>query len=188
MTVLFALQWEIPYAKIELVVATANKVQKNEEEYIMFENPGGKVKGLALGAFILESLSALITGIVLWEDIEGLALLVILGGVLVAYVTAILFYAFGEMVEATAHTRDLLLKAEKREMEKAKPIFASQAPVMKPAVSTPPPTQKSVILTEAKAEPDQNDANRIVCSACGTSQRKERRICFQCGAKLTKEG
>ena len=89
----------------------------------MFENPGGKVKGLALGAFILESLSAFITGIVLWEDIEGLALLVILGGVLVAYVTAILFYAFGEMVEATVQTRDLLLKAEERneKIPKARP-------------------------------------------------------------------
>lgn len=157
----------------------------------MFENPGGKVKGLALGAFILESLSAFITGIVLWEDIEGLALLVILGGVMVAYVTAILFYAFGEMVEATAQTRDLLLKAEERNEKIPKARPAAQQPEKPVSVAVPTPNSVKPAMVQPKtvvAEAKPVDENMIACSACGTVQRKNRNICFQCGAKLTKEG
>ena len=70
----------------------------------MFENPGGKLKGLALGLFIIEVIAAVIGGLACWigmGDVEGFFAFVgiIAGGIGVAYVSAIGIYAFGELVE-----------------------------------------------------------------------------------------
>ena len=102
----------------------------------MFENPGGKIKGLAVASVVVEALGSFIMGIVLWEDLEALALLIMLGGILVAYATALLLYGFGELVESTAQTRDLLLEAGEWEekLPKARPAVQKTE---KPALLSP---------------------------------------------------
>ena len=157
----------------------------------MFENPGGKIKGLAVAAFAVEALGSFITGIVLWEDLGALALLIMLGGILVAYVTALLFYGFGELIESSTQSRDLLLAGEEREKEKSKQAFDPQPAVKKPApVAAPSPNAVKPAMVQPKtvvAEAKPVDENMIACGACGTVQRKNRNICFNCGVSLQKD-
>lgn len=156
----------------------------------MFENPGGKIKGLAVASFVVEALGSFIMGIVLWEDLEALALLIMLGGILVAYATALLLYGFGELVESTAQTRDLILKAGEWEekLPKARPAVQKTEKPVPVAASTPNSVKPAMVQTKTiVAEPKPVDEDMIACGACGTIQRKNRRICFSCGTMLKKE-
>lgn len=65
----------------------------------MFDNIGGKIKGLAKVLFWLQVIAAVIVGIVLVEDTEGLSLLFALAGVPVAWISAWFLYGFGEIID-----------------------------------------------------------------------------------------
>ena len=66
----------------------------------MYENIGKKIKVLAQAIFILESIAAVITGIVLWIDIEeGWCAIVLFGGPVVALLSSWLLYGFGELID-----------------------------------------------------------------------------------------
>ena len=65
----------------------------------MFDNIGGKIKGLAKVLFGLEVISSVIVGLVLVEDTEGLSLLFAIAGVLVAWISAWFIYGFGEIID-----------------------------------------------------------------------------------------
>ncbi len=68
----------------------------------MYDNIGGKIKGLAKATFIVEAIAAVITGIALMatdEDLIGYGLLVMLLGPIVAWVSSWLLYAYGELVD-----------------------------------------------------------------------------------------
>ncbi len=68
----------------------------------MYDNIGGKIKGLAKTMFIVEAIGAIITGLVLLsidEDLIGYGLLTLVCGPIVAWVGSWLLYAFGELVE-----------------------------------------------------------------------------------------
>ena len=65
----------------------------------MFDNIGGKIKGLAKVLFWLEAIASVIVGLVLVEDTEGLSLLLAIAGVLVAWVSAWFLYGFGEIID-----------------------------------------------------------------------------------------
>ena len=84
----------------------------------MFYNISGKIKGLAIGAFIAETIGALITGICLWADwgdVEGfmMFLAVGVGGCLVALCSSWLIYGFGELIENTGATVTQLKSIDK---------------------------------------------------------------------------
>ena len=71
----------------------------------LYENIGGKIKGLAKWAFIIEAIGSIITGIVLISadsDLGLYGLLTIFFGPVVAFVSTWILYAFGELVENTA--------------------------------------------------------------------------------------
>ena len=71
----------------------------------MFENIGGKIKGLAQIFFFLEAVVAIILGFFVCSINEGLVFLgvvVMFVGPLVAWVSAWLLYGFGELIENTA--------------------------------------------------------------------------------------
>ncbi len=75
----------------------------------MFNNIGAKIKGLAIGTFIVETLGALITGICLWADwgdTEGFLLFLAIGvgGSLVAWISSWFIYGYGELIENTGNT------------------------------------------------------------------------------------
>jgi hypothetical protein len=66
----------------------------------VYENIGKKIKVLAQAIFILESIAAVITGIVLWIDIEeGWCATVLFGGPVVAWISSWLLYGFGELID-----------------------------------------------------------------------------------------
>ena len=66
----------------------------------MYDNIGGKIKGLAKATFIVEAIAAVITGIVLWIDTGELQYaLILFCGPIVAWVSSWLLYGFGEIID-----------------------------------------------------------------------------------------
>lgn len=68
----------------------------------MYDNIGGKIKGLAKATFIVEAIAAVITGIALMasdEDMIPVGLLVMVVGPIVTWVSSWLLYGFGELVD-----------------------------------------------------------------------------------------
>jgi hypothetical protein len=82
----------------------------------VYENIGKKIKVLAQVIFILESIAAVITGIVLWIDIEeGWCAIVLFGGPVVAWISSWLLYGFGELIDKVCdierNTRGVTIKS-----------------------------------------------------------------------------
>ena len=70
----------------------------------MYNNIGGKIKGLAKAVFIVGAIAAVIMGIALMasnEDMTPIGLLVMAVGPLVAWVSSWLLYGFGELIDKT---------------------------------------------------------------------------------------
>ena len=68
----------------------------------MYNNIGGKIKGLAKASFIVAAIAAVITGIALMatdEDLILYGLLVMVVGPIVAWVSSWLLYGFGELID-----------------------------------------------------------------------------------------
>ena len=66
----------------------------------MYDNIGGKIKGLAKATFIVEAIASVIAGIALWIDTEeGWCALILFCGPIVAWVSAWLLYGFGEIID-----------------------------------------------------------------------------------------
>ena len=65
----------------------------------MFDNIGGKIKGLAKVLFWLEAIAAVIVGLVLVESTDCLSLLYAIVAVLVAWISAWFLYGFGEIID-----------------------------------------------------------------------------------------
>ena len=87
----------------------------------MFDDCGDKLKGFAMGYFVLCCISAVIGGIaVMVEDMFFLGLCIILGGIAVSYITALVIAAFGDLVttsEATARNTAALLQSKENPKE-----------------------------------------------------------------------
>ena len=67
----------------------------------MYDNIGGKIKGLAKASFIVATIAEVITGIALMaadEDLILYGLLVMVVGPIVAWVSSWLLYGFGELI------------------------------------------------------------------------------------------
>ena len=68
----------------------------------MYDNIGGKIKGLAKASFIVAAIAEVITGIALMATDEDLILygfLVMVVGPIVAWVSSWLLYGFGELID-----------------------------------------------------------------------------------------
>ena len=68
----------------------------------MYDNIGGKIKGLAKAVFIIEAITAVIMGFVLIAtdvDMIPFGLLVMIVGSLVAWVSSWLLYGFGQLID-----------------------------------------------------------------------------------------
>lgn len=72
----------------------------------MFENPGSKVKSIAVIWFWLIAIGSFIVGIIIMLDTDGLiGASILFGGILFGYLSALGLYAFGELVENSTETR-----------------------------------------------------------------------------------
>lgn len=71
----------------------------------MFDNIGGKIKGLAKAIFIIATIIFIIAGLVMLSDggdtamITGIVTIIV--GPLAAWVSSWLLYGFGELIEKT---------------------------------------------------------------------------------------
>ena len=68
----------------------------------MYDNIGGKIKGLAKASFIVAAIAEVITGIALMatnEDLIAYGLLVMFVGPIVAWISSWLLYGFGQLIE-----------------------------------------------------------------------------------------
>ena len=142
---------------------------------------------------------ALISGLIVAVKLESFLLFIYF------LVPAVLFNIFAasyaEMLEATAESRELI----ERIANNAQKRGADTPPVA--AVHTGKQTfmahneehKKAVVQTNkdavASQKPEENIAeftvdpanpDFIVCCKCGTSQRSNRAVCFECGAKFVK--
>ena len=68
----------------------------------MYNNIGGKIKGLAIATFIVAAIAAVITGIVLMcidEDLILYGVLTLILGPVLAWISSWLLYGFGELID-----------------------------------------------------------------------------------------
>ena len=86
----------------------------------MYKNIGKKIKGLAKATFIVEAISAVITGMILgivwysWGEYEGafVALGIMVGGPIIAWVSTWILYGFGELIDKTSKISDKICPEE----------------------------------------------------------------------------
>ena len=104
----------------------------------MYDNIGGKIKGLAKTMFIVEAIGAVIMGIALLttdDDFILAGLLTLFCGPIVAWIGSWILYAFGELVEDVRDIRDL--KCLNKEQPKTKSIVMQN---MESSKQEPKPT------------------------------------------------
>ena len=67
---------------------------------ILYENVGGKIKRWAIWIFIVEAISAIVTGLsLIMNDDSAIGFLLLICGPIAAWVGSWLLYAFGQLVE-----------------------------------------------------------------------------------------
>lgn len=85
----------------------------------MFDNVGEKIKGMARFVFIAGIVASAIGAIVLWANNNSYTptvlsgILVLVSGTISSWITAILVYGFGELIESTQDIRRTLKGTEK---------------------------------------------------------------------------
>ena len=93
----------------------------------MYDNIGSKIKGLAKGTFIVETLAAVITGIILWTDGDELwGPLVLFCGPIVAWISSWLLYGFGELICETSSAKEELMEINRNIYIMAEPMIAKK--------------------------------------------------------------
>ena len=138
----------------------------------MFNNPGGKIKGLAkviywimLIIYIIGGIGLIIAGINQGGSESALfivgGVLVIGVGILFAWLSVLFMYAFGSLVE------DVMLI---RERNGGSGIPAASAPVYTPPV--PAPTRPA-------------PTPRSVCPSCGAPLKPGSPFCGNCGTRMS---
>ena len=141
----------------------------------MYDNIGGKIKGLAKTMFIVEAIGAVITGIALLatdDDFILVGLLTLFCGPIVAWVSSWILYAFGELVEKTCdnenNTRQILeiLNEKTNESEIAPPRKATSVP---PKTNEPPKEKKKEYVDNATSSIINKNSSTAPywCGKCG---------------------
>ena len=133
----------------------------------MYDNIGGKLKGLAIAVFIIEAIAAVIIGIDLAVGDQMLfGVLILILGPIVAWISTWLLYGFGEMY-------DMLCDIKQN---------------TRPATSKSQPHNQNESSKETTSSIcDSNTTKKmelIACPACGRKQASTNKECWQCGAKL----
>ncbi|MDR1330170.1 MAG: hypothetical protein LBK23_11280 [Oscillospiraceae bacterium] len=89
-----------------------NGLEKQGLHFLMYNNIGAKIKGLAKSIAWIDIISSIIIGIVLivkgvddeWYVLIGVGIGVMILGALAAWVSSWFMYGFGELIEKTAET------------------------------------------------------------------------------------
>ena len=76
----------------------------------MFRNPGEKIKNLAWFVFVLLLIVNIFLALGAWAESESviLGVVVLIVGILVAWLSTVFVYAFGALVDDTQRSREML--------------------------------------------------------------------------------
>lgn len=154
----------------------------------LYTNIGKKIQTWAKWIFIVEAIGAIITGIGMLiedEDLILVALLIVILGPIVAWVSSWLMYGFGKLIEDVEAIRN----------KDPKPVVIQQSAPSQPTANTPPATAPA----SAKTTPVHTETNRPavapnqvfdsywVCGKCKTKNMNTRNDCWSCGHKKSTE-
>ncbi len=120
----------------------------------MFENIGGKIKGTAKVFFWIGVISSIVVGIVFVGDTSGLSLLLILVGGLASWLSVLIIYGFGEIIEKLCEI-ERNTRGEKK--DNVKPLNQTS------------PVKKAI---------PKNDF--WICKNCGTNNSNAKLFCMKC--------
>lgn len=158
----------------------------------MYDNIGEKIKGLAKSIFIVEAISAIITGTVLLANEFILAgFLTLFCGPIVAWVSSWILYAFGELVDKSCdnerNTRQILEKLNTKPTKKASDPAVNESKTARYANLVAPIKEDDI--PEKKKWSDTapfttTEKGTIICSQCKFEQPGDRKICWRCGTKF----
>ena len=115
------------------------KITKGIEKMLdnLYKNIGGKIKSLAKWSFVVEAIGSVIAGLALMEDLDETAILLIVGGPIVAWVGSWILYALGEMVSALVELKDIAKKQQYAPDIESTVIPAAPAPAVTRAAPAP---------------------------------------------------
>ena len=176
----------------------------------MYDNIGGKIKGLAKAMFIFEAIGAVITGFVLCtadDDFILAGLLTLFCGPIVAWVSSWILYAFGELVEDVHAMRDkispIFKPIVKNETEQKQPqakinpnVTNKETPTFQKSIETnsncTEVPQQNISQKEAEAKKEEA-LEALPCPECGEdlsfmgwdeNELKEKQTCPLCGKEI----
>ncbi len=137
----------------------------------MYDNIGGKIKGLAKAMFIVEVIGAVIAGIALVATDAGfilIGLLTLFCGPIIAWVGSWILYAFGELVEDIHAIRN---KEGTVAEEKAK-READIKRTTEEIIDNTPVVYETVMPVHDKKH------DTYACPSCGSALRKGQEQCL----------
>ncbi|MBE6732538.1 MAG: hypothetical protein E7561_00875 [Ruminococcaceae bacterium] len=87
----------------------------------MYENIGGKIKGLAFGIFIVEAIAVFISGslimVLSYDNGYLIGLLLVILGPIVAWLSSLVLYGFGELIVKVSKIEESLSISSKESKE-----------------------------------------------------------------------
>lgn len=152
----------------------------------MFNNVGGKIKGLAKVLTLIGIIGSIITGGLMVDAVDDdIAVFVSLGvtifGCLMSWIGSFLLYGFGQLIENT----DILVKQGAKKASFAAPQASASAPVVQPApapVVQPAPAPAVQYAPAPFVQPAsvaQPAPAKSFCTNCGSE--KWSAVCPVCG-------
>ena len=159
----------------------------------MFENIGGKIKGLAVVVCWAGIVTSVICAIVLWcansyrNPTIGMGIGVLVGGVLGSWIGSFFTYGFGEMIEnseKTVRNQERILARLESLQEDAR-AFKVERPAAEPvkihrtegANTVEPVAQEQTIMRRNRVA----QAEMWMCDECGAYVFRTHTTCPQCG-------
>lgn len=89
----------------------------------MYENIGGKIKGLAKAVFVIETIITVIAGFILIamdEDLSLLGFFLLIVGPLISWLLSLLLYGFGELIDKASEIERNTRSGEKKSETQAR--------------------------------------------------------------------
>ena len=160
----------------------------------MFSNVGTKIKKLAKILAWIDIIISIIGGVIMFFaglfDPEYLWFLIFLApvtvllGFLLAWLSTVLLYGFGELIEKS--------QANEKNTKEIACILKKQFPESTKEASTKKEPQnfginQAVSLNHSATATAATENNTVICLLCGCEQPAERNVCWHCGAKFEKK-
>ena len=142
----------------------------------LYENIGEKIKSWAKWIFIIEAISAVVSGFVLMgNDDAVVGLIVLLAGPLVAWVSSWILYAFGQLVDDVHASRCL---GDTKSFERTKAESTHSVPQNKPLENI---TELNVQYKSGKCDFCSTTSDQLVyCKLVDDLGTRYRTICKDC--------